>query len=94
MKQRRIAWALLLLMCASALLSGALLILYGHHECLHEACTVCAVLEKSRQAELMALALLTAVCLMRMLRTGSVAPAENQFIPDWTPVQLKVKMLD
>ena len=95
MKQRRMATALILLMIASALLSGALLILYSGHECHHAYCPVCTILDRSTDTFLclllvcMGMGLLFDVGKYRLL-----CISENRVVPGWTLVHRKVKLQD
>lgn len=95
MKQRKIAIALVILLCASVLLSGTLLILHTGHECHRASCPVCAALARSMEAILGLLAALMVLGLFTNpnRRCLCVSP-ENRFVPDWTPVRRKVKLQD
>ena len=93
MTRRKIALSMVLLLCAAVFLSGTLLILHPDHECCQTTCAVCTALE--RRSEI--LCLLAAVLsggLLVMLYQRAPLQGENQFLPDWTPVRGKVKLLN
>lgn len=95
MKQRGIAFTLTLLLIATALLSGALLILHPSHECHQAACPVCALLERGAESFLCLLIGFAGLGLLSEAgrRCLCLSP-ENRFLPDRTPVRLKVKLQD
>ena len=95
MKQRRIATALVLLFCATALLSGALLILHTGHDCHQVICPICTML--TRNTESFLCLLLTCVGMCYLFDVGKyrlLYVSENRFVPDWTLVRRKVKLQD
>ena len=95
MKLRRIAVVLIVLLCASALLTGTLLILHGDHTCHESTCTICMAMAQRMEHILGALAILTAFGLLGDLTLWRLGlPAENRYVPGWTLVQRKVKLLD
>lgn len=95
MKNRRIAWLLILLLCATAVLSGTLLILHADHSCHQTACPICTALTRSFESFLRAAAALALISLYTDLsRSFGFGLSENRFVPDWTPVRRKVKLLD
>lgn len=95
MKNRKIAWLLLLLLCLTALLSGTLLILHSDHGCQQTACPICMALTRSFESFLCATAVLAITGLYRDLsRSFGFGSPESRFIPDWTPVRRKVKLLN
>ena len=95
MKQRRMAQALVLLLCVSAFLSGALLILHSGHDCHQAACPVCAIWTRGTESFLCLLFACTGMGLVscaakyRLLFTS-----ENRFSSDGTLVHRKVKLLN
>ena len=95
MKQRRIAAAMILLLCVTALLSGALLILHTGHDCHQATCPVCTILTRNTESFLcllpacMGMGLLFDVGKYRLL-----CISENRLVPDWTLVHRKVKLQD
>ena len=93
MKNRKIAWTLILLLCATTLLSGTLLILHADHGCHQTACPICTALARSVETFLRAAAMLASIGLYIDVscKFGFEAP-ENRFVPDWTPVRRKVKL--
>ncbi|MBQ8313777.1 MAG: hypothetical protein IJX84_11325 [Clostridia bacterium] len=94
MKHRRIAFALALLLGATALLSGTLLILHDGHECHQTACPLCTGLIQGLEL-LRMLAILAGVGLLISMRSlASSCLSENRYLPDWTPVRRKVKLLN
>ncbi len=95
MKRRKIAWMLILLLCAMALLSGALLILYADHECRQVTCPVCIILARNTESFLSLLIASASIGLLGGLDKYCVYMSpENRFIPDWTLVRRKVKLQD
>lgn len=95
MKQRRIAISLLVLLCATALLSGSLLILHAEHQCNQDTCLVCAILEHNAEFSLSLLLVFASIgFLEKTEKRWMYAFSENLFMPDWTPVRQKVKLQD
>ena len=95
MKNRKIAWLLAMLLCVAVVLSGTLLILHADHECSQTACPVCMVLMRSDESFLCAVAMMAATGLCVDICHGfGFDPPENRFVPEWTPVRRKVKLLD
>ena len=95
MKNRKIAWLLLLLLCATALLSGTLLILHADHVCHQTACPICTALTQSFESFLCLTAVTVTTGLYRdVSRSFGFGSPESRFIPDWTPVRRKVKLLN
>lgn len=95
MNRRILAALLAVLLCMTALLSGALLILHKDHGCINEACAVCMLLE--RGAEILQGLFLVCLAVSATVRNENgclFASLENQRLPDWTPVRRKVKMQD
>lgn len=93
MTRRKIAWSMVLLLCAAVFLSGTLLILHPDHECCQTTCAVCTALER-RSEILCLLATVMLGGLLLMLYQRAPLQGENQFLPDWTPVRGKVKLLN
>ena len=95
MKQRRIAAALILLLCATALLSGALLILYSGHECHQATCPVCTVLTRNTESFLCLLLACIGMGLpFDVNKNRLLFISENRVVPEWTLVHRKVKLQD
>jgi len=95
MKQRRIALALILLLCATALLSGTLLVLHADHACHPASCPVCMNLARDTDSFLCLMAAFAGMGLFLSLHRQSLYPsAENRYVPDWTLVRRKVKLQD
>ncbi|MCI6374620.1 MAG: hypothetical protein MR821_04940 [Clostridiales bacterium] len=95
MKRRRIAWALILLLCAAALLSGSLLVLHTGRGCHASACPICMMLaRRAGQLPFLLIAFAGAGLFGKLYRGRLYALPENQSVPDWTPVRRKVKLLD
>ena len=95
MNNRKIAWALILLLCATALFSGTLLILHAGHSCHQTTCPICIVLTHSDETLLYAAAMLYSIGLC--IDAGakfSFDLSENRVVSDWTPVRRKVKLQD
>ena len=95
MKQRRIAAALILLLCVTALLSGALLILHSGHECHPATCLVCTVL--TRSTETLSCLLFLCMGIGLLFDAGKyrlLCISENRVVPGWTLVHRKVKLQD
>lgn len=93
MKQRRIALALILLLCLSALLSGALLILHSNHLCHQNTCSVCMMLVRSSETFMyFAFALAGIGMIVDSGMRNANASRENRFSSDGTLVRLKVKL--
>ncbi len=93
MKQRKIALALILLLCASALLSGALLILHAEHICQSATCSVCMMLTRNSATFLCFMLACAGIGLIangdkRYLNSAQ----ENRLISDWTLVRRKIRM--
>jgi len=95
MKHRIMALSLALILCAVALLIGPHLVFHeGSHN--HEvSCIVCRYL---MQNEDVFVCLLAAFAGMGLLGSTGMffrwAALKNRIVPDWTPVRLKVKLLD
>jgi len=95
MKQRRIAAALILILCAAALLSGALLILHSGHDCHQATCPVCMILTRSTESFLcLLLACIGTELFLDVGQYHLLCISENRFVPDWTLVHRKVKLQD
>lgn len=96
MKRRKLARALILLLCIAVLLSGTLLILHTRHNHIHRVaeCSICMALERRAEASLCSLSMLTLFGLIGSLSLCAFGLGENRFLPDWTPVRRKVKLLD
>lgn len=95
MRRRRIALFLALFIFAFALLSGTLLILHTDHECHLAICPVCILLDQNFECFLGLFCIFTGIRpLFDLAGRYLVSLSENRFIPDWTPVRLKVKLLD
>ena len=95
MKQRRIAAALILLLCATALLSGALLILHSGHDCHQATCPVCTILTRNTESFLcLLLACIGMGLLFDVSKYRLLCISENRVVPDWTLVHRKVKLQD
>lgn len=94
MKRRRIAWALAALMCAIALVSGMhLILLHTGHECHPLTCPVCIAIEQI-EACLHVFAVLGMLALLRGGYFSRLRMVERWFVPHWTPVLRKVKLLN
>lgn len=95
MKQRRVAIALILLLCATALLTGTLLILHADHVCHQIVCPICAILTRDTDPFM---CLFIAFAGAGLLSASNMhyfySPAEDQFVPVWTPIRRKVKLQD
>ena len=95
MKQRSIAAALILLLCVTALLSGALLILHSGHECHQATCPVCTILTRNTEFFLCLLfACIGTGLLFDVGKYRLLFIAENRVVPEWTLVHRKVKLQD
>jgi len=95
MKHRRIMLALIVLLCIVALLSGTLLALHADHECHQTACHVCMLLAQSAKTCLYAaVACLSIGLLENLIQRCLCGFNESRYIPDWTLVRRKVKLLD
>lgn len=96
MKRRRLARALIMLLCIAVLLSGTLLILHTRHDHMHRVaeCPVCMALERRAEASLCILSMLAIFGMIGSLALCGFNLGENRFLPDWTPVRRKVKLLD
>ena len=93
MKQRRIALTLILLLCLTALLSGAHLILHSGDHSHPTACLVCAMLAQNADAFLCLLLAFTGIGLIeRPNKRDPNASQENQRLSDRTLVHQKVKL--
>ena len=95
MKQRIIALVLILLVCATALLTSPHLILHADPECHQTACPVCKMLVQNDEGFICLLAALVGAGLFSIPDQHFLhASPENRFVPDWTLVRRKVKLLD
>ena len=95
MKHRIAAFTLALILCATALLISPHLVFHADPEHRHTACLVCEILEQIKDSFVCLIVCITGVGLLSVKgRCFLHAPMENQLVPDWTPVRLKVKLLD
>ena len=95
MKRSKWIAALVWLLCAAVLLSGALLVFHAGHACHDQACVLCPILEHCKMALLGVLAIAAAASLwMREGAPSPSTPKENRFDPEWTLVRRKVKLLN
>ena len=92
MRQRKIVSALILMLCATVFLSGTLLILHTEHECHHAECSICMALQREEIA-LYIIAMLV-VGSLALSTSGGAVLWEDRYLPDWTPVRRKVKLLN
>ena len=95
MNKRKISAALAILLIISMVLSGTLLILLAEHECHDVICHTC--LEIARRVEMLlgSIALLIAVGMFTAESCDHIfGPPEDRYVPDWTPVRRKVKLLN
>ncbi len=93
MKQRKIAIALILLLCITALLSGTHLILHtGDHS--HPAtCLVCAMLARNTETYLCLVLAVAGIGLIGSSDKNDLnSEKENRLISDWTLVHRKIRM--
>ena len=95
MKHRIAAILLALILCAVALLIGPHLVFHGEPHSHEISCLVCRFLMQNEDLFICLLAAFTGVGLLGSAeRCFLRAASENQPVPDWTPVRLKVKLLD
>lgn len=95
MKQRRIAAVMILLLCVTALLSGALLILHTGHDCHQATCPVCTILTRNTESFLcLLLAYMGIGLFFDVSKYRLLCISENWVVPDWTLVHRKVKLQD
>ena len=95
MKHRIAAFILALILCAAALLVSPHLIFHADPEHHQSQCCVCEILTQGKDSLVCLLAYIAATALLSSAGRYflSLSP-ENQPVPDWTPVRLKVKLLD
>lgn len=95
MKHRIAAVILALILCAVALLIGPHLVFHGEPHSHEISCLVCRFLLQNEDLFICLLAAFTGVGLLSSAGEYFLwAASENQPVPDWTPVRLKVKLLD
>ena len=95
MKHSQWTIALAVLLCAVSLLSGTLLVLHADHVCCESACTVCPILARCMEIFLGVLAVFAAGSFLGDVGIGCCyGPPESRFVPEWTLVQRKVKLLN
>lgn len=95
MKRNKLTMAIVLLLGVAWLLSGTLLVLHADHTCQETTCPICLILARSVETFLLAIAVLVAAGLLADMSAGRCyGPPENRFVPEWTLVQRKVKLLN
>ena len=93
MTKRKLALALTLFLCLSALLSGALLILHTDHACQSAVCSVCLMLARNTETFL---CLFTALAVFGLIGNSEKiilnSTVGNRLASDGTLVHRKVKL--
>ena len=94
-KRSRPSIILSLLLCAILLISGSLLALHPTHAHCRTCCMICPRIGEFVQTLLGAAAVLTCIVPTGCILAGMCyGPPENRFVPEWTLVQRKVKLLN
>lgn len=95
MKHSKWAATLAIVLCAAALLSGTLLVLHADHACCGDSCRICPVLARCLDVILGMIAVISLTGILTSTGAGrQFRFLENRFVPDWTLVRLKVKLLN
>lgn len=95
MKRNALTMAIVLLLGITWLLSGTLLVLHADHTCQDMTCPICTIIARSAESFLLAITILVTAGLLTDMSAGHCyGPPENRFVPEWTLVQRKVKLLN
>lgn len=95
MKQSTLKATLALLLCGVMLLSGTLLVLHSGHACQETSCPVCPVIDSFIRLLMGVIAAVSwSLTAGYLLCRQYSRPPENRFVPEWTLVQRKVKLLN